>query len=147
MTTTPDLPGLPEHELDDASGAAFDELARRAGAALRRPAPEDGVSVIAHRRRRQQALKATVVGGVAVATLIGALVVVSVRDDPDGLRPVDSPPATLPATTNPAPTPTALLPVDPSPATLPATTPAVIATTASQTFQATVNHSRSTPRR
>ena len=85
-----EIPGLPESELNGDDDAVFDELARRAGAALRRPAPEDGVSVIAHRRRRQQALKATVVGGVAVATLIGALVVVSTRDDPDGLRPVDS---------------------------------------------------------
>ena len=110
MSTTPDLPGLPENELDGDDDAAFDELARRAGAALRRPAPEDGVSVIAHRRRRQQALKATVVGGVAVATLIVALVVVSNRDDPAGLRPVDSPPATLPATTAAAPTPTASRP-------------------------------------
>lgn len=122
MTTTPDLPGSEPDSDDD---AVFDELARRAGLALRRPAPEDGVSVIAHRRHRQQALKATVVGGVAVATLIGALLVVSNRDDPDGLRPVDLSPATFPATTTPASTPTALLPVDPSPATLPAnTTPA-----------------------
>ena len=75
MTTTPEIPGLPDSELNSDNGTAFDELARRAGAALRRPAPEDGVSVIVHRRRRQQALKATVVGGVAVATLIGALVV------------------------------------------------------------------------
>jgi PQQ-like domain len=108
MTTTPDLPGS---EVDGDDDAVFDELARRAGAALRRPAPEDGVSVIAHRRRRQQALKATVVGGIAVASLIGA-VVVSTRDDPDSLRPVDSSPATLPATTTPSrtptPTPTAL---------------------------------------
>ena len=103
MSTIPDLPGLPESELSNDDDAVFDDLARRAGAALRRPAPEDGVRVIAHRRRRQQALKASVVGGVAVATLIGALVVVSNRDDRDGLRPVDSPPATLPTTTLPAP--------------------------------------------
>jgi hypothetical protein len=36
---------------------------------------------------------------------------------------------------------------NPTSATLPATTPAVIATAASTTFQVTVNHSRSTPRR
>ena len=122
MTTTPEVPGLAGNELNDDGDAVFDELARRAGAALRRPAPEDGVSVIAHRRRRQQALKASVVGGVAVATLIGALLVVSTRDDPDGLRPADSLPATLPATTTPAPTPAVLVPVDSSPATVPAAT-------------------------
>ena len=120
MSTTPEVPGLAGNELNDDDDAVFDELARRAGAALRRPAPEDGVSVIAHRQRRQQALKASVVGGVAVATLIGALLVVSTRDDPDGLRPADSLPATLPATTTPAPTPAVLVPVDSSPATVPA---------------------------
>ena len=97
-----EIPGLPESELDGDGDAVFDELARRAGAALRRPAPEDGVSVIAHRRRRQQALKATVVGGVAVATLIGALVVVSSRDDPDGLRPVDRSPVNTPSDHDPS---------------------------------------------
>ncbi len=69
-----EIPGLPESELDGDDDAVFDELARRAGAALRRPAPEDGVRAIADRHRRQQALKAIVVGGVAVAALIGALV-------------------------------------------------------------------------
>jgi hypothetical protein len=122
MSTTGDLPGLPGDELDGDHDAVFDELARRAGAALRRPAPEDGVQVIAARQRRQQALKASVVGGIAVATLIGALVVVANRDDPDSLPPVDSSPPTSPATTTPAPTPTAVLPAESLPATLPATT-------------------------
>ena len=63
----------PSRRLNGDDDAVFDELARRAGAALRRPAPDDGVRVIAARQRRQQALKASVVGGVAVATLIGAL--------------------------------------------------------------------------
>ena len=113
-----EIPGRSGNDLDDDDEAAFDELARRAGAALRRPAPADGVRVIAARQRRQQALKASVVGGVAVVTLIGALVVIANRDDPDSFPPVDSSPSTTPATTTPAPTPTALVP---SPAT---TTPA-----------------------
>jgi hypothetical protein len=108
MTTNPDLPGS---ELDSDDDAVFDELARRAGAALRRPAPEDGVSVIAHRRRRQQALKATVVGGVAVASLIGAAVVVSNRDDPDRLTPVSSVASTTPMTIAPTTTPAITEPV------------------------------------
>jgi hypothetical protein len=105
MSTTGDLPGLPGTELDDnVDDAAFDELARRAGAALRRPAPADGVTVIAARQRRQQALKATIVGGAAVAAAIGALVIVANRDDPHTVPAVDSPPTSLPASTTPSPT-------------------------------------------
>src|SRR5262245_37714070 len=83
MTTRPDLPGLPDSQLARDDDAAFDELARRAGAALRRPAPEDGVRVIAHRHRRRQVLKVSAVGGSAVVATLLALVVVSQRDDPD----------------------------------------------------------------
>ena len=120
MSTTGDLPGLPGNELDGDDDAVFDELARRAGAALRRPAPADGVRAIAARQRRRQALKATVVGGVAVASLIGALVVVSRRDDTDRLPPADSTPATIPVTTTPAPITT--VSVVSSPDTSPGTT-------------------------
>ena len=117
-----EIPDLPESELNGDDDAVFDDLARRAGAALRHSAPADGVRVIAARQRRQQVLKASVVGGVAVVTLIGALVIVANRDDSDGLPPVDSSPPTFPATTTPTPTSTALLPVESLPATLPATT-------------------------
>ena len=99
MSTTGDLPGLSGDELDADDDAVFDELARRAGAALRRPPPEDGVRAIAARQRRQQARNAAIVGGVAVAALVGALVIVSGRNDPDRLPPVDSSPQMLPATT------------------------------------------------
>ena len=58
-TMSTEIPGLPESELDGDDDAVFDELARRAGAALRRPAPDDGVRAIAARQRRQQALKAS----------------------------------------------------------------------------------------
>ena len=125
MSTTGDLPGLPGSELDGDDDAVFDELARRAGAALRRPAPADGVHAIAARQRRQQALKASVVGGVAVAALFGALVIVSTRDDPDRLPPVDSVTATIPTPTAPAPMTTASVPVDSVPATIPTSTAAV----------------------
>ena len=117
MSTTGDLPGLSGSELEPDDDAAFDEMARRAGAALRRPAPEDGVRGIVARQRRQQVLKAGAVGGVAVVALIGAVVIVSNRD-PDSVLPVDSSPTSLPASTTPAPTTN---PVDSSPAT---TTPA-----------------------
>jgi hypothetical protein len=114
MSTTGDLPGLPGNELDGDDDEAFDELARRAGAALRRPAPEDGMRAIAARQRRQQALKAAVVGGAAVAALIGALVIVSNRDDSDSVPAVDSSPTSVPASTTPSPSSN---PVDSSPAT------------------------------
>jgi hypothetical protein len=122
MSTTGDLPGLPGDELGGDDDAVFDELARRAGAALRRPAPEDGVRAIAARQRRQQALKATVVGGVAVVALIGTLVILAGRDDSDSVPPVDSSPTTLPATTTPSPTTSALVPIDSSPAVAVTTT-------------------------
>jgi hypothetical protein len=116
-----EIPGLPGNDLDGDDESVFDDLARRAGAALRRPAPDDGVRVIAARRRRRQALKASVVGGVAVATLIGALVIVAKRDDPNSLSPVDWSP---PATPNPAPT-TASVPVDSLLATIPTSSAAI----------------------
>ncbi len=123
MSTAGDLPGLPGSELDGDDDAVFDELARRAGAALRRPAPADGVRAIAAGQRRQQALKASVVGGVAVALLITGLVIVSTRDDPDRLPPVDSVLATIPTPTAPAPMTTSSVPVDSVPATIPTSTP------------------------
>lgn len=103
MSTTGGLPGLPGDELDAEDEAVFDELARRAGAALRRPAPEGGVRAIAARQRRQQALKATIVGGVAVAALVGAMVVVSGRDQADPVPPVDSSATRVPESTIPSP--------------------------------------------
>ena len=115
-----DVPGLPESDLNGDDDAGFDELARRAGAALRHPAPEAGVRLIAARRRRQQALKASVVGGVAVATLIGVLVIIANRNDSDSLPPADSSPRTTTVTTTPAPTTTRSVPVDSEPVSIPA---------------------------
>jgi hypothetical protein len=94
--------GGPE-ESKPGDDAGFDELARRAGAALRRPAPAEGVRAITQRHRRQQALKLTVVGGVTVAALIGTLAFAATRNEPDSVAPVDSPPVTLAATTIPPP--------------------------------------------
>ncbi len=114
MNATPDAPNGSQSELtlDD---EAFDDFARRAGAAFRRPAPADGLRVIADRRRRHQALKVTAVGGVVVASLIGALAVFAVRDDPDRPPSIDTPaemvPTTPPTTTDPvAPSPTSAEP-------------------------------------
>src|SRR5262245_22108107 len=96
MSPTPDLPELPDSQLAIVDDAAFDELARRAGAALRRPAPEAGIQAIVLRQRSPRALKVGLVGGAAlVAALLGALVV-SQRGDVERLPAVDSVPVTIP---------------------------------------------------
>ena len=60
----------------------FDEMARAAGRALRRAAPDDGVERVRQARRRQVAIR-TAAAGVAVCVLaVGVWVVV--RDDSDG---------------------------------------------------------------
>jgi hypothetical protein len=97
MSDTPDVPRSTHSEPDSDDTAMFDELASRAGAALRRPPPADGMRVIAARRQRQRALKASALGGIAVATLIGALLIVDGGDDTNSL-----PPARTPTTTEAA---------------------------------------------
>ncbi len=79
-----------------------------------------------HRKRRT--LIGALVGVAAAASLIGALVVVSRRDDPDRLPPVDSTPPSVPVTTAPAPMTTASVPVDSSPTTAPPPTATVAPT-------------------
>ena len=98
MSATPEVPRSHQTELGDDGDSLFDELAARAGAALRRPAPADGVRVIAARRRRQHVVKAGVAGGVAVAAVVVALVIVSDRDD-DPRSPIVTTPTTLPQNT------------------------------------------------
>jgi len=124
VSNRPDLPDLPDSQVPSDDDAAFDELARRAGAALRRPAPEDGVRAIVARKRNRQALKVSTVGGAAVvATLLGVLVVVSQRDDPDRLSPVESVPGTVPKPTAVAPVTTESV-LESVPATIPTPTAA-----------------------
>ena len=53
MSTTPDIPERPDTDVIRDNAVSFDELAARAGAALRRPAPADGLGQIAERRHRQ----------------------------------------------------------------------------------------------
>ena len=126
MSTTPDLPGAPHTDPSHDDEVMFDELATRAGAALRRPAPADGVAVIAARRRHRQARKAILVGGIALATLTGALMIASnSRDAPQ--TPANSAPDTLTtATTVDSPPGTT---VDSVPETVPATTVVAAGTT------------------
>jgi hypothetical protein len=128
MSGTPDSPGLPGNELDDDDDAAFDDLGRRAGAALRRPAPEHGASGIARQVRRGHAIKTSIVAGTALAMVVGALYVFSAGND--ALAPVDTEPA-LRSTTTAAPSTTALTPVvavpeTPAPTTVMTTTVTVV---------------------
>lgn len=65
------------HHITDES---FEQLAREAGAALRRPAPADGVRAVRATRRRQQQTRAVVGAALAAIIAVGAAVVL--RDDP-----------------------------------------------------------------
>jgi hypothetical protein len=127
-----ETPGLADDDSDGDDEAVFDDLARRAGAALRRPAPDDGVRVIAARQRRRQALRASVAGGVAVGTLIGTLVIIANRDDPESLPPVDSSPVTVPATRPVTTTPASS--TTPSSSTTPTAPPTTIPAGQTQLF-------------
>jgi hypothetical protein len=101
MSTTPDAPEASGNELHADDDAMFDDLARRAGAALRRPAPADGVRLIERQGRRRHALKATVVGAVGavvVTSLLGVVIVLSSRDAPPQ-APVAPAPTTIGAPT------------------------------------------------
>jgi hypothetical protein len=88
-----------------ADGDEFDELARRAGAALRRPAPDDGVRAIAERRRRDRRLKVAAVGVVAVASVVAALALLAGGPGGEELVPADSlpEPSPLPRDVEPDP--------------------------------------------
>lgn len=90
-----------EHDHHDEE--AFDDLALRAGAALRRPAPENGVAAILARHRRQRVTMIAAAGGAVVLVAVGAILLGSNRNDDEPLQPVDS----LPVTIQPVePTPT-----------------------------------------
>ena len=98
MSTTPDLPTHGSPDSTSTDDAMFEELAARAGAALRSPAPAGGVDAISARGRRQQTGKAVLVGCAAIALVAAAVVIASSRDN-DLRSPVDSAPDELTPTT------------------------------------------------
>ncbi len=69
MTDHPDQP-------DD----AFEQLARRAGAALRRPAPEDGVARLEAARRRQRIVRSSIAAGASAILVIVGLIIVTLSN-------------------------------------------------------------------
>lgn len=111
----------------------FDDVAREAGGALRRPAPADGIAQIRSARRRQQQVRAAT--GVTAAVLIvavGAAVLFRRGDDepavmiqPDSTVPAAS---TAPPTTEAAPPATTAPERVSSPSTAPATPPTTATT-------------------
>src|SRR6188472_3565870 len=95
-----------DHSVD----ARVDELARDAGAALRRPAPADGLANVRATRRRRQAGR-TVLGGSAVAVLaIGVFLVLDDDADDRGVVSVS-------VTATAAPTTAVLVPPTAAPTT------------------------------
>src|SRR4051812_4970960 len=84
------------HDIDVKADADFDELAARAGAAVRRPAPEHGMVEIARRARRHRVVTALAVGGVTIVLV--TLGVAVFRDD--GGTGHESPVATTPDNTD-----------------------------------------------
>lgn len=106
----------------DASDDTFEQLARAAGAELRRPAPPDGMRRVRAARRSQQVTKGVVAGGAAVL-LVGMGTFVALRGTDDGGDLATQPDPTVPTpdptvgpTTVPDPTPTT---IPPTPTTIP----------------------------
>jgi hypothetical protein len=113
----------------DGAERAVDELARQAGAALRRPAPSDGMARIAVGRRRRATVRAIGVGAAMAVVAGGAFVVIARRSD-DGIgvsdkvvtsKPPVTVPVTVPVTTAPEPA-TTLPPATTAPEPAPTTT-------------------------
>ena len=91
---------------DDGDGGSgdprFDALARRAGQALRRPAPAHGIDDVRRGRRRQQLVRVGV-GGVACLVLaLGAVAITRGDDERGQITPVTTP-DTTPDTTRRSP--------------------------------------------
>ena len=73
------------HELPttSAQGDAFDHVARKAGAELRKQAPPNGMRKLADRRRAQIRTRTTVAGGVAAVLVVAGLAVRAARNEPN----------------------------------------------------------------
>lgn len=81
---------------------AFEQLARRAGATLRRPAPDDGVTRLQSARRRQRIVRTSLAAGASAIVIVVGLIVLT-RPSDDFVAPSGSSPTT---TTTPATTTT-----------------------------------------
>ncbi|MGD9700855.1 MAG: hypothetical protein AB7Q42_02775 [Acidimicrobiia bacterium] len=118
------MPKDQDQDQGNGSEDRVDELARRAGAALRRPAPAEGIGRVRSSRRRRLTARA-VAGGSAVVVMGVGLFVVLDRGADDGRSVTDSVPETvLPDTgsTSTSPTDTTEPPTTVPPTTVPPTT-------------------------
>jgi hypothetical protein len=80
----PPQPTDAEHSDD-----AFERMARTAGAALRRPAPSDGVARLQSVRRRQQLVRTAIATGASAVVVIVGLIVLN-RPSEETIAPSDS---------------------------------------------------------
>ncbi len=88
--------------------ARVDEIGRQAGAAMRQPAPPDGLADIRHVARRKRAVRATAAAATLVGAVIAGFVVFSHGDTDDGLSPtLTTPDVATPTTVPPAESPVA----------------------------------------
>ena len=96
---------------DDGGDDGFDDFAHAAGAALRQPAPDDGLARVRSARQRHRAARvAAATGAIAVVFVAGAALMTANQDDSQRLVPADVPPPAptdFPTSTS---TPTTTLP-------------------------------------
>ena len=96
----------------------FEQMARKAGVALRRPAPADGVARLRSARRRQQAVRTSLGVGASVMIIVGLMVLN--RPSDQTIAPSHSPEATTGVTTGDT-TPSTTITTIPAGETLPYT--------------------------
>ena len=101
MTEESNSHPLPDRAGDHAGSDEFSEMTLRVGGELRRPAPEDAVTLLKERRARQTRHRIMAAGGAVAVLLVAILGVVRLTRDPEQLAADESqsPPATTIATT------------------------------------------------
>jgi len=109
-----------EGDRDDDS--KIDSIARAAGAALRQPAPADGVARLQSSHRRRQTVRAAAAGAVVAAVAIALFVVVGRNSDGDGVV-VTPPPGSVDVTPTSDAPPTSGAPTDSTVVSGPTITP------------------------
>ncbi len=91
--------------LDETAHEWVEELGKRAGAALRQPAPETGLAALRRQHTRRRAIGA-VAGGAAALTLVVGVLIITRRDDHRQTGPFDQTPTTIAVTTSSSPSTT-----------------------------------------
>ena len=88
----------------DRSDAGFDDFAHAAGAALRRPAPEDGLAGVRSSRKRRRVVQVVAAtGAAAIVVVAGALLVTTNQDDSRGRIASDNSISSGPESSTPGP--------------------------------------------